>query len=69
MGVKGLPEEVPGGDDIGQCQRTGFAKLAALHNRFRLADIDTGTLIFSCALRHQEAFNAENFVPTAYKFQ
>ena len=68
MGVKGLLKELPGGD-VGQCQRTGFANLAALHNRFRPADIDTGTLIFVCALRHKEAFNAGDYVPAAREFQ
>lgn len=68
MGVKGLLKELPGGD-VGQCQRTGFANLAALHNRFRPADIDTGTLIFVCALRHKEAYNAGDYVPAAREFQ
>ena len=64
MGVKGLLKELPGGD-VGQCQRTGFANLAALHNRFRPADIDTGTLIFVCALRHEEAHDEGDYPPTA----
>lgn len=52
MGVKGLLKELPGGD-VEQCKQTGFTNIAALNNRFRPADIDTGTLIFVCALQHK----------------
>ena len=68
MGVKGLLKELPGGD-VGQCQRTGFSKLTALANRFRPADINTVTLISVCALRHKDAYNDGNYVPTAREFQ
>ena len=54
MGVKGLPKELPGGN-VNACTRVGFLNLETL--RSRLVDIDTGTLVFVCALRHTEAFN------------
>ena len=61
MGVKGLLRELPGGD-VKACTRVGFSTLDIL--RSRPADIDTGTLIFVCALRHKEVFN-EGGYPSA----
>ena len=50
MGVKGLLKELPGGN-AKECQRVGFSKLEVLIGKKRRpADIDTGTLIFVCAL-------------------
>ena len=68
MGVKGLLPELPGGSmkDNGHC---GFSGLDILRNKTRPADIDTGTLVFVCALRHKEAFNNGDYTPAARKFQ
>ena len=44
-------------------------KDVVLHNWFRLADIDIGTLIFVYVLRYKEAFNAKDYVPPACEFQ
>jgi hypothetical protein len=43
------------------CTRVGFSTLDIL--RSRPADIGTGTLIFVCALRHKEAYDAGDYVP------
>ena len=54
MGVKGLLTELPGGD-VKVCMHVGFLNLEILHSRS--VDIDMGTLVFVCALRHKAAFN------------
>ena len=66
MGINGLLKELPGGDTK-TSTRVGFDKLALL--RGRPVDIDTGTLIYTCALRHKDAFNAGDYLPAAGKFQ
>ena len=64
MGVKGLLKELPGGNM--KEQRVGFATLSALCSEARrCADIDAGTLIFVCALRHKEAYDKGDYVPAA----
>ena len=51
-------------------QRVGFATLSALRGEARRhADIDTGTLIFVCALGHKEAYGNGDYVPAAREFQ
>ena len=68
MGVKGLPKELPGGDVEDQCVR--FLTLGVLQGPTRRPDdIDTGTLVFSCALRHKEAYNTGDHVPVTREFQ
>ena len=50
MGINGLLQELPGGDSkTSTC--VGFEELNFL--RGRPVDIDTGTLIYLCALRHK----------------
>ena len=67
MGVKGLLRELPGGDM--KDQRVGFHTLDVLRGEARHpVDIDTGTLIFVCALRHKVAYNSGNYVPAARDF-
>ena len=66
MGVKGLPKELPGWD-MEACTQVGFSNLEI--RRSCLVDIDTGTLVFVCALRHKEAYNAGDYVPAAREFQ
>jgi hypothetical protein len=61
MDVKGLLRELPWGD-VKACTQVGFSKLKIL--RSRLSNINTGTLIFVCVLRHKEAY-----VPAANGFQ
>ena len=53
MGVTGLLKELPGGNAT-TSTRFGFANLAIL--RTFPASIDTGTLLFVCAIRHKDAF-------------
>ena len=66
MGVNGLLQELPGGD-IKTSARVGFEKLGLL--RGRPVDTDTGTLIYVCALRHKDAYNAGDYLPAAAEFQ
>ena len=37
--------------------------------RGRPVDIDTGTLIYVCALRHKDVYNAGDYLPAAAEFQ
>ena len=67
MGVKGLLKELPGGSMDESFH--GFLNLDILRNKCLPADIDTGTLVFVCALRHREAFNSGNYTPSAREFQ
>ena len=68
MGVKGLLEELPGSDM--EDQRIRFSTLDILCGLAqRPANIDTSMLVLVCALRHKEAFNADNYVPAACEFQ
>ena len=66
MGINDLFKELPGGD-IKTSVRVGFDKIALLLER--LVDIDNGTLIYTCALRHHNAYNAVDYLPAAPKFQ
>ena len=65
MGVKEVRKELPGGD-VNVCTCVGFSKLEI--PRSRSVDIDTDTLVFLCALRHKDVFNAGNCVPTDGEF-
>ena len=68
MGVKGLLRELPGGDM--KDQRVGFHTLDVLRGEAcHPVDIDTGTLVFVCALRHKVEYNSKNYVPAARDFQ
>ena len=68
MGVKGLLKEFPGGNMEDQSLRC--LTLNILRGLFRRpANIETGILVFVCALRNKEAFNAADYVPIASKFQ
>ena len=53
MGITDLLKELPGGN-AKTSTHYGFANLAIL--RSFLASIDTGTLLFVCALRHKDVF-------------
>ena len=68
MGISGLLKELPGGDM--KAQRSGFGTLDALRGDQRHpVDIDAGTLIFVCAIRHKEAYNSGDYTPAARDFQ
>ena len=47
----------------------GFSRLDILCNKSCPADLDTGTLIFVCALRHKESYNNGDYMPDDCKFQ
>ena len=66
MGITGLLKELPGGD-MKTSAYVGFDTLDVL--RGVPVDIDTGTLIYACALRHKDAFNAGDYLPAAAEFQ
>ena len=55
MGITGILKELPGGD-MKTSAYVGFDTLDLL--RGVPVDIDTGTLLYACALRHKDAFNA-----------
>ena len=65
-GITGLLKELPGGNAT-TSTRFGSANLAIL--RTFPASIDTGTLLFVCAFRHKDAFNAGDYIPSAREFQ
>jgi 5'-3' exonuclease len=65
MGVKILLPNLPGGDM--ESTITGFEKLKVLRNRS--IDIDSGTLIYTCAFRHRTAYNAGDYLPAVREFQ
>ena len=66
MGISGILKELPGGV-IKTSARVGFDKLGLL--RGRLVDIDTDTLLCTCALRHMDTYNTGNYLPIVSKFQ
>ena len=51
------------GGDVKVCMRVGFSKLGIICSH--PADIDTSTLIFVCALLHEEAQEEDNYPSTA----
>ena len=63
MGIKGLLSELPGGD-IADAVR--FAKIPELKSH--PVDIDTGTLLFQCAYKHQALYRHGNYVPAVREF-
>ncbi|KAL7552027.1 hypothetical protein ACHAWF_017125 [Thalassiosira exigua] len=67
MGIKKLLGQLPGGK--AEDTRRGFGNLKILRNKNRPVDIDTGTLIFACTLKHRVAHNAGNYEPAAREFQ
>ena len=66
MGITDLLKELPGGN-VKTSTRYGFANLTIL--RSFLASIDTSTLLFVYAIRHKDAYNAGNYIPSAKEFQ
>ena len=66
MGITGILKELPGGD-MKTSAYVGFDTLDLL--RGVPVDIDTGTLLYACALRHKDAFNAGDYLPAAAEFQ
>ena len=50
-------------------QQTGFSKLTMLQCGSKKVDIDSGTLIFVCALMHKEEYKAGNYLPAVQEFQ
>ena len=58
MGVNDLLGQVPGGK-MEESQH-GFQRLTLLLNKNQRVDLDTGTLVYLCALIHKEAYNAGN---------
>ena len=67
MGIEGLLPELPGG--AMSSQQTGFSKLTMLQCGSKKVDIDSGTLIFVCALMHKEEYKAGNYLPAVQEFQ
>ena len=63
MGIKGLLSELPGGD-VADAVR--FAEVLELQSR--PVDIDTGTLLFQCAYKHQAIYKQGNYVPAVREF-
>ena len=52
-----------------KAQRSGFGTLDTLRGDQRHpVDIDAGTLIFVCAIRHKEAYNSGDYTPAARNF-
>ena len=66
MGITDLLKELPGGN-AKTCTRYGFADITIL--RSFPASVDTGTLLFVCAFRHKDAFDAGDYIPAAREFQ
>lgn len=67
MGIHGLLAELPGGK-TSETKRD-FSKLTMLSGQKRkCVDIDTGTLLFICALRHKVPYLAGDYLPAACEF-
>ena len=63
MGIQGLLAELP-------CwSETGFERLEELKDGNEKGEIDTGILIYVCALMHREAYNAGDCIPAVREFQ
>jgi len=57
MGIRGLLPELP-------CRSgTGFGQLEELRDGNNKGEIDSGTLIYVCALMHREAYDAGDYLP------
>ena len=67
MGVNDLLGQLPGGR-MDETQH-GFSRLTILRDKNRRTNFDSDTLVYVCALRHKEAFNAGNYLPSAREFQ
>ena len=65
MVITDLLKELPCGN-AKISTRYGFANLAIL--RSFPASINTGTLVFVCALRHKEAYNAWDYIHAAREY-
>ena len=65
MGINGLLKNLPG-DNIKISSRIDLGKLSLLCGH--PVDINTGMLIYICALRHKAVFNAGNYLPAADNF-
>ena len=59
MGINNLLQELYGGGD----PQSGFSKLSVFNDKCRRVDIDTGTLIFVCALCHKEDCIVGDYIP------
>ena len=67
MGIKGLLKELPGGKMADQ--RVGFDALAASRGAGRFsAEVDAGSVLHICALRHKAPFDDGDYVPAAREF-
>ena len=67
MGIKDLLPELPGGHSSES--KTSFNLLEMFKDRGRPADIDVGTLIYICAIRHKPAFLQRDHTPSLREFQ
>ena len=67
MGIKGLFLECPGGtgDDL----IVGFSNLSHLRNKANPADLDSGTLLYTCAWSRRDEYNAGNYIPAVRQFK
>ena len=62
MGTKGLLKELPDSNMGDKC--VGFSTLNVIRGKVqRLVNIDTGTLVFVCVLKHNAAFKTGGYVP------
>ena len=66
MGITDLLKELPS-ENAKTSTCYGLSGLTILRNF--PASIDTGTLLFVCALRHKNTFVVGNYAPTAQEFQ
>lgn len=67
MGIKDLLPELPGGHSSES--RSSFSSLEMFRDKGRPADIDVGTLIYICAIRHKPAYLEQNYTPSLREFQ
>ena len=68
MGIKNLLKELPGGDARTDTIR-GFTNLHLLKDGKNKVDLDTGTLIFVCALRHRQTYDQGIYSHAVREFQ
>ena len=66
MRISGLLKELPG--DTMADSRFSFSKLTGLQDTKDLIDIDSSTLVFLCAPKYKDAYNAGNYIPAVREF-
>ena len=66
MGISGSLTALPGGTMANS--RFSFSKLTELQDTQDPIDIDSGTLVFLCALKYKDTYNACNYIPVFENF-